>query len=112
MKSFMKLFFIFIVMVLSFIIEPQILHTKDLQTVNYIQNNRPESVEIISNNLFDGEIYNFQEKNSSNFSGNTPQVLVFNKNYDNLIKNNTQFTGSFIHTLSTNLKEVQQIRAP
>lgn len=112
MKSFIKFLFVFFAMVLSFIVEPQILHAQDVQVVNYIQNASPETVEIVSNNLLGGEIYVSQENSNQNFFGNTSQALVFNNDDEFYLKNKSLMSGCFIHTLSTNLKEVQQIRAP
>ena len=99
-------------MILSFTIEPQILHSQEILPTNYIQNSRPETVEIVANNLLGGEIYSYQEENSQNFSDTPSQIITFNNKKNYLFDNKTQLMGSFIHTLSTNLKEVQQIRAP
>ena len=99
-------------MILSFTIEPRTLHSQEVSLANYIQNSRPETVEIVANNLLGSEIYSYQEENSQNFSDTPSQIITFNNKKNYLFDNKTQLMGSFIHTLSTNLKEVQQIRAP
>lgn len=108
----MKLFFIFFALFLSFMIEPQAFLVQDVQSVNYIQNVKAETTVLVSNNFLGGDIYSYQEDSSQNFLGSTPAIAHLVEKNDYLIKNKAQLLGCFIHTLSTNLKEVQQIRAP
>ena len=108
----MKLAFIFIAMVLSFTIEPQSFHVEEIQPYSYVQNSSYETLEIVSNTLRSGQVFASQEEENNNSFINSPDaVLTVFKNNTN-IKNNSVINGSFIHKLSTNLKETPNIRSP
>ena len=112
MKSFFKILFIFFTMVLTFWVQPSDFQLKEIQTEASIQAVANEELALVSNNLYGGEIYSYQEENNQNVFGNSPLVLSFNFENNNFLKNNTRIYGSFIHNLSTNNQKVQQIRAP
>lgn len=112
MKCFFKTFFIFLIMAISLVIEPSDLQAKEFYPEASIQAIAKETVEIVANNFYGGEICSYQEENNQNSSGSSPQIISFLLNNSLLLANKTQFNGCFIHNLSTNLKEVQQIRAP
>ena len=112
MKKFLKILFIFLAMMVSLIIEPSDLQAKSYQPDAYIQSLTKESVEIVSNNFYGGEIYSYQEENNQNISGNSPHIISFSSDKDFKLKNKTHSNEYFIHNLSTNLKNVQNIRAP
>lgn len=112
MKSFVKLIYVFLFMVLTFCVEPHLMSQQENVTTNYIQNISYENVELISNNIVETEIYSGQEGDNTPYFGNSPQLVSFVHDDDCYLKNKAQLNGRFIHNLSTNLKEVQQIRAP
>lgn len=108
----MKLAFIFLAMVLSFLIEPQTFHVEEIQPFSYVQSSGYETLELVSNSLRGGEVFASQQEENNNGSLNAPEaLLVVFKNNSN-IKNSSVLNGSFIHNLSTNLKDTPNIRAP
>ena len=112
MKSFVKLLFIILMMVVSFTVNPSELYSNNVQPLGYIQTIPNETVEIVSNNILNSEIYSNNEENNQNFSTNSTHLISFNQKDNILLKNKTHFNGSFIHNLSANKQKVQQIRAP
>lgn len=99
-------------MAISFMVKPPTLHAQDIQINGYIQNHTNNSMEIVTNNFFGGEIYSNQEENNQNILSYSPQALasITDKNF--FLKNKSHLNGCFIHNLSTNKQKVQQIRAP
>ena len=112
MKNFFKFLFIFFMMFISLSLNSSDFSNKEIQIIPTIQATTKENVVLVSNNLMNGEIYSYQEENNQNSSGNSHHLVSLNLNNKEFIKNKTQFNGCFIHNLSTNLKEVHQIRAP
>lgn len=99
-------------MVTTLWVQPSDFQIKEIQTEPFIQAVADENVVLVSNSLYRGEINSYQEENSQNVFGNTPQVIVFDVTNNDFVKNNTHIYGSFIHNLSANKQKVQQIRAP
>ena len=112
MKSFIKLAFMSLVMVLSFMIEPQAFHVEEIQPFSYVQASGYETLELISNNLSSGEIFASQQEENQSSLLTSPEAteVVFKNNL--FIDNKSVLNGRFIHNLSTNSKENQNIRAP
>ena len=99
-------------MAISLFVEPTNLHAQQIYKNGYIQTHTNNAMEIVSNNIFGGEIYSNQEENNQNFLGDSPQFLATTSNKNFFRQNKTQSFGRFIHNLSTNKQKVQQIRAP
>ncbi|MBQ4114332.1 hypothetical protein IJD34_02890 [bacterium] len=112
MKIFLKLLVIVFMAVLGIVSEPQELHAQILDNTGSIQSYQNENVELVSNNLYTGEISAYQEEESPNSSGNSSHLLSFVLKTDSLINNKTLLDRDFIHNLSTNLSKIKQIRAP
>lgn len=88
------------------------LHSQPIDTIDYIQNVKTETVVLVSNNILCGEISSYQEENSSNYLNNSPVILSFISDNTLLEKTKSHLNGRFIHNLSTNKQKVNQIRAP
>lgn len=112
MKRIFNLVLVFFALALSLVFEPNALQTQSIDTIDYIQNVKTETVVLASNNLLGGEIYSNQEEEFQNFSGNSPLVISFISKDTYFDKNKTQLNGCFIHNLSTNKQKVHLIRAP
>ena len=112
MKSFFKLIVIIFTMVLSFWVEPASLQAQPVDSTAYIKDIKQETVMLVSNNIFGGEICSYEEENSNSINGSSCALLSFGLEDNFLIKNKTQLKGCFIHNLSTNSKKVHLIRAP
>ena len=56
MKSFIKLLFMFLLLGFALIAQPQDLHAEQIDYNGYITSINKENVELVSNNLFRGEI--------------------------------------------------------
>ena len=112
MKSFLKLIMIFIVMVLSFWMEPTDLYAQSVDLTGSIQNIKAETVSLVSNNLVSGEIVASEGENTTNSLGFSPVIVSFNLDDNFFLKSTAHLNESFIHNLSTNKQKVHQIRAP
>ena len=112
MKSLFKFLFIFSALATSFLITPGSLNAQETNSVNYIQNTKFETVVLVSNNILNTEIYSNNEESTQSSIGSNPLLIAFIPKEDYFIKNKAQLMGSFIHNLSTNIKETKQIRAP
>lgn len=112
MRDFLKLALLFLAFMATMFIEPTFAIPENTQTNNYIQSTQTETVELVANNILNGEISSWQENDSPNCLGSTHELLAnsFKKNI--FTKNNPLLRGRFIHNLSTNIKEIHQIRAP
>ena len=112
MKSLIKLLIIFFALAFSFLLEPSSLQAKPIDSIGSIQRPKTESVVLVSNLLYGGEVYSNNEENSQVYSGSSPVATSHLVLKDSLAKNITQLNGCFIHNLSTDKQKVQQIRAP
>lgn len=112
MKSFFKTFFIIITLAISFLILPNNINTQESFENSFINNITQESVDLVSNNLYNAEITATQEENSQQSSGNSNQIVAFHTERNLLKDSTTLCNGEFIHNLSTNIRKVQPIRAP
>lgn len=97
---------------MSLLTKPSALQAQTINPTNYIKNIETETVVLVSNNIFGGVIYSYQEENNTNSCGTEPLVLTFLSNKNLLTDSNSRLYEKSIHNLSTNLKDVQQIRAP
>lgn len=103
---------IFIALTIFSLLRSTDLEVQAVNSINYIRNIQKERVVLVSNNIFNGEISSYQEKNNQDFSNSTPLTLSY-LSTDNLKNQNSTFLkGYFIHNLSTNKLKVHQIRAP
>lgn len=112
MKSFFKFLTVIFVLAMSLLTRPSALHAQTIDTIDYIKNIETETVVLVSNNLLGGEIYSHQEENNTNSCGTEPLVLTFLSHKNLLTDSNSRLSEKSIHNLSTNLKDIQQIRAP
>ena len=112
MKSFLKLIMIFIVMVLSFWMEPMDLYAQSVDLTGSIQDVKAETVSLVSNNLVSGEVIASEQENTTNSLGFSPVIVSFNLDDNFFLKSAAHLNGSFIHNLSINKQKVHQIRAP
>ena len=103
---------IFVVMVLSFWMEPMDLYAQPVDVTGSIQNVKAETVSLVSNNLASGEIIASEGENTTNSLGFSPATVALNLDDNFSLKSTAHLNGSFIHNLSTNNKKVHQIRAP
>ena len=103
---------IFFALAVSLLLEPSVIQEQPIDVINYFQGAKKESVELVSNNLFNSEITSYQQKGDQNISGSTPLVLSYQPLNNTFNKKQTQLNGCFIHNLSTDNKKVHPIRAP
>lgn len=112
MKKLLYMIMIFIALTIFSLLRSTDLEVQAVNSINYIRNIQKERVVLVSNNIFNGEISSYQEKNNQDFSNSTPLTLSY-LSTDNLKNQNSTFLkGYFIHNLSTNKLKVHQIRAP
>ena len=112
MKKLLYMIMIFIALTIFSLLRSTDLEVQAVNSIDYIRNIPKETVVLVSNNIFNGEISSYQEKNNQDFSNSTPLTLSY-LSTDNLKNQNSTFLkGYFIHNLSTNKLEVHQIRAP
>lgn len=112
MKRFFQICIFFFAFALTFFFGPNELQVHEFDNVGYIQSVKKESVVLVSNNFFNGEINTNQQKKNQDFSNSIPIVLTYNSG-DSLFNKGIALTkGCFIHNLSTNKTKVHQIRAP
>ena len=112
MKKLLYMIMIFIALTIFSLLRSTDLEVQAVNSIDYIRNIQKETVVLVSNNIFNGEISSYQEKNNQDFSNSTPLTLSY-LSTDNLKNQNSTFLkGHFIHNLSTNKLKVHQIRAP
>lgn len=112
MKKLFYIVMLFFTLALSLLLGSDTLHNQSFESINYFQNIEKESVVLVSNNLFNGEISSYQQKKEQNYSGSTP-VILLSQTIDSLFnKNKSHLIGCFIHNLSANNQEIHPIRAP
>ena len=112
MKRLFHIVMLFFALAISFLLEPSAIQAQPIDTIGTIQGVQKETVVLVSNNIFNGEITSNQQKNDQNFSGSVPLVLAYQPVNNLFDKNKTQLNGCFIHNLSTDKQKVHQIRAP
>ena len=112
MKRLFKIVIIFFALALSLLFEPGKIQVQTIDSVGYIQSVKNESVVLVSNNIFNGEINSYQEEENQNFSGNSPLLVSYLSKKENFSKNKAHVNGCFIHNLSANNQKIHQIRAP
>lgn len=112
MKSFIKLLFMFLLLGFALIAQPQDLQAEQIDYNGYITSINKENVELVSNNLFRGEISSCQEEQTQNSNSNTTYFIAFDYKNNLYTSNKDPLKGQFIHNLSANLKEEKQTRAP
>lgn len=99
-------------MVVAIFAQPSSLHAQEIDMTGYIKNIDTETVVLVSNNILGGEICSYQEESPSSSCGSEPLVLTFSSDKNLLSDNKARLYGLSIHNLSTNLKDIQKIRAP
>ena len=112
MKKLLYMIMIFIALTIFSLLRSTDLEVQAVNSIDYIRNIQKETVVLVSNNIFNGEISSYQEKNNQDFSNSTPLTLSYLSTDSLKNQNSTFLKGYFIHNLSTNKLEVHQIRAP
>ncbi len=112
MKSFFKVIIIVFMLAMSLFTKPSALHAQPIDLTGYVKNVEAETVVLVSNNILGGEICASQEENNTNSCGAEPLILQFLSRKGLLADSNSRLYEKSIHNLSTNLKDIQQIRAP
>lgn len=112
MKSFFKFLTVIFMLAMSLLAKPSALQAQPVDLTGYVKNIETETVVLVSNNIFGGEICASQEDNNANSCGTEPLILEFLSRKDFLTDSNSRLYEKSIHNLSTNLKDIQQIRAP
>lgn len=112
MRGIFRSLISFLVLVYVFLLGSSSIHASTADISAYIAHPDKEAVVLVSNNYFEGEIRKSQDDTNSNLAC-LSAVALFNLNPNNLwIKNTTLLRGCFIHNLSTDNRNVHNIRAP
>ena len=112
MKKLLNIVILFFALTLSLLIEHGVIQQQPIETINYFQATKKETVTLVSNNLFNGEINSYQQKSDHNSVGSTPLILSYHPFNNDFNKNKTLLNGCFIHNLSTDNRKIHPIRAP
>lgn len=112
MKSFFKVIIIVFMLAMSLLTRPSALQAQPVDLTGYVKNLETENIVLVSNNILGGEICASQEENNTNSCGTEPLVLEFISRKNLLKDSNSRLYEKSIHNISTNLKDIQQIRAP
>lgn len=112
MKSFLKILIVIFMLALSLLTKQSALQAQPIYLTGYVKNIETETVVLVSNSILGGEICASQEENNTNSCGTEPLVLEFLSRKNLLTDSNSRLYEKSIHNLSTNLKDIQQIRAP
>ena len=112
MKRLFYIIALLLTLTLSLVLGDCSANSQPIVPVASIQNVKKETVVLISNNIFNGEISSYQKKNEQSFSGLTPVILSHHSRNICVAKNKTQINEYFVNNLSINKQKVYPIRAP
>ena len=112
MKSFFKFVLIFFALAFTLLLDSSALQAQPISSSAFISSPQKESVVLVSNNLWQGEIRSAQDETQENFIGAISAIVAEIQPEIFFIKNKTLLKGCFIHNLSTDKQKVHQIRAP
>ena len=112
MKNFLKITIIILMLAMSFLTEPRSLHAYQINNDGYIENIQKETGIFVLNNFLGEEVRPIKNETQPNISSNSSLVSSFEENQNFLNKNDFKQHKNLSHNLLSNLKDINQIRAP